>query len=295
MSTVAALWRYPVKSMLGEALDSVEITTGGVAGDRALALVDEETGKVVSAKNPLKWPNLFAYRAATAEGGVIVVTLPDGQSVRSDSADAAARISAALGRRIAIRSVAPAAPQLEQFWPEHEGQANEVSQEAVAGDAPAGSFFDYSALHILTTATLAALQKVYPQGTIDARRFRPNLVIETAGEGFVENDWVGKTLKIGAARFAISDPCPRCVMPTLAQEELPRDPVCSSRPSPPTSRMSPSPAARCRASASTPGWSNRASCAAATAPSSAEGADRSGRRGNPRLPPMAGRSPALGR
>jgi len=224
MSTVAALWRYPVKSMLGETLDSAQITAGGVAGDRALALVDEETGKVVSAKNPLKWPNLFACRAATAGGGAIIITLPDGQTVRSDSADAAERLSAALGRKVGIRSVAPAAPTLEQFWPEHEGQANEVSAEAVAGDAPAGSFFDYSALHILTTATLAALRKVYPQGSIDARRFRPNLVVEAAGEGFVENDWVGRTVKIGGARFAISDPCPRCVMPTLAQEELPRDP-----------------------------------------------------------------------
>ena len=134
-------------------------------------------------------------------------------------------LSSALSRAVSLRSSAPQAPSLEQYWPEHEGEANEVSQEAVAGDAPVGTFFDYATLHILTTGTIDRLRSLYPQGRFEVRRFRPNIVIDTAGqEGFVENDWVGKIVRIGGeVQLQITDPCPRCVMPTLAQGDLPKD------------------------------------------------------------------------
>src|SRR5205823_7164005 len=64
VGTIRALWRYPVKSMLGEELDAVDLSEGGVVGDRAYALRDRETGKVASAKHPKLWPNLLACRAA---------------------------------------------------------------------------------------------------------------------------------------------------------------------------------------------------------------------------------------
>ncbi len=228
---VSTVWRYPIKSMMGEELNATEITPSGVLGDRAFALIDEETGKVVSAKNPKKWPDFFFYRAAYAappdagELPPIWITLPSGQMVRSDDANLEARLSAALSRPIRMRSSAPQSPSLEQYWPEHEGQENEVSQEAVAGDAPAGTFFDYAALHLLTSGTIDRLRALYPQGRFEVRRFRPNIVIDTGGqEGFVENAWVGKTLRIGSTvRILVTDPCPRCVMPTLAQGDLPRD------------------------------------------------------------------------
>jgi hypothetical protein len=229
--TVSTAWRYPIKSMMGEELNAAAITASGVLGDRAFALIDEETGKVVSAKNPKKWPDFFSFRAAyasppdTAPLPPVWITLPSGQMVRSDEADVDARLSAALSRAVRMRSSAPQAPSLEQYWPEHEGQENEVSQEAVAGDAPTGSFFDYAMLHLLTTSTIDRLRALYPQGRFEVRRFRPNIVIDTGEqEGFVENEWVGKTIRIGAAvRLQITDPCPRCVMPTLAQGDLPKD------------------------------------------------------------------------
>jgi len=229
--SVSTLWRYPIKSMMGEELNASAITALGLLGDRAFALVDRETGQVVSAKNPRKWPDFFAYRAAyvsppeTGALPAVWITLPSGKVVRSDQPDVDAGLSSALSRAVSLLSAAPQSPSLEQYWPEYEGQANEVSKEAVAGDAPAGTFFDYSTLHILTTSTIDQLRSLYPQGRIEVRRFRPNIVIDTDGrEGFVENDWVGKTILIGdSVRLQITDPCPRCVMTTLAQGDLPRD------------------------------------------------------------------------
>jgi hypothetical protein len=60
---VVSLWRYPVKSMMGEELNASDLTDRGLLGDRSLALVDTETGKVVSAKNPRKWATMFDCRA----------------------------------------------------------------------------------------------------------------------------------------------------------------------------------------------------------------------------------------
>ena len=64
VGSVVSLWRYPVKSMMGEELNAAEITERGLLGDRAYALVDRADGKVASAKNPRKWSPLFDFRAA---------------------------------------------------------------------------------------------------------------------------------------------------------------------------------------------------------------------------------------
>lgn len=228
--TVSTLWRYPVKSMMGEELNGTHITLGGVLGDRSYALIDTATNKVISAKNPKKWPDFFSFRAAyTAQPDATLpavwIHLPNGEVLRSDAADVNQQLSAALGGEVKLATQAPDAATLEQYWPEYEGESNEISSEAVAGDAPQGSFFDYAALHLLTTSSIEAMQKLYPEGRFEVRRFRPNMMIDTSGlEGFVENDWVGKTIKIGdTLRLRISDPCPRCVMPTLAQGDLPQD------------------------------------------------------------------------
>jgi len=230
-ATIATLWRYPVKSMMGEELNGAEITKGGLLGDRAYALVDAETGKVISAKNPKKWPNIFFFRAASITPNSqdslqpLWITLPDGTVLRSDQSDINEKLSQFLGNKVVLQTQSPKDAKLEQFWPEFEGEANEVSNEAVAGDAPKGTFFDYAALHLLTTSSIEAMQHHYPEGRFEVRRFRPNIMIDTTGlTGFVENDWVGKTIKLGnSLRLQVTDPCPRCVMPTLAQGDLPQD------------------------------------------------------------------------
>src|SRR3989442_3362145 len=84
-ASVGALWRYPVKSMMGEELNAAEVTERGLLGDRQFAVVDRATGKIGGAKNPRKWGNFFDYRATYAEGPrtgskmpSVTITLPDG-------------------------------------------------------------------------------------------------------------------------------------------------------------------------------------------------------------------------
>ena len=232
VATVVALWRYPVKSMVGEQLDAAELTDRGLLGDRRHALVDRETGKVASAKFPRKWPTLFAHRATYVEPPTdghnfpaVRITLPDGRDIRSDDADVHQVLSADLGREVTLDQSVPEAPSLEEYWPDIEGldHRDALTDETMAP----GTFFDSGIVHLLTTATLDRLGQLYPEGRFDVRRFRPNLVLAPADgqAGFVEDAWVGQTLAIGdEVRLRINKPCLRCVMTTLEQDDLPRDP-----------------------------------------------------------------------
>src|SRR5437588_6011734 len=94
--SVVGLFRYPVKSMMGEELNATEVTERGLVGDRQFAVVDASTGKVAGAKNPRKWGNFFDYRAAYIESPqrgsnlpAVRVTLPDGSVVTSAQPDLA--------------------------------------------------------------------------------------------------------------------------------------------------------------------------------------------------------------
>jgi uncharacterized protein YcbX len=229
---LASLHRYPVKSMMGEQLESAYLTRVGLFGDRAYALCDKETGKVVSAKNPLKWPDIFGYRAVYLESpavgsavGPVRVTLPDGGHALSSSPDFGAKLSATLGRSVTLVAAPPQNPQLEEYWPDMEELPNRnvVTDESI----PEGTFFDLGPLHVLTTATLDKLSELSPESRFESRRFRPNLIVDVGNKkGFVENEWIGKTLLIGPdVRIQVTAPCPRCVMTTLAQGDLPKDPA----------------------------------------------------------------------
>jgi uncharacterized protein YcbX len=111
---------------------------------------------------------------------------------------------------------------LEEYWPDIENLAH---REAVTDEAmPADTFFDCGSVHIISTATLRELAARWPEGRFEIRRFRPNLLIDTDQEGFVENSWVGRTLSIGSeVRLLITGNTSRCVMTTLAQSGLPKD------------------------------------------------------------------------
>jgi MOSC domain-containing protein len=99
-----------------------------------------------------------------------------------------------------------------------------VTDETIAVGAPPGTFFDFSAVHIVTTATLRTLSRAYPQGRFDWRRFRANIIAELDAEGFAENDWVGRRILVGdELMLEVLIPCPRCVMTTLSQGDLPLD------------------------------------------------------------------------
>ncbi|HUP32839.1 MAG TPA: MOSC N-terminal beta barrel domain-containing protein [Gaiellaceae bacterium] len=229
IGTVASLWRYPVKSMMGEEVNASLVTDRGLVGDRAFALVDRDTGKIVSAKEPRKWARMFEFRAAYTQplGGnglpPVRIALPDGTSVASDLPDVNAVLSRELGREVALAATAPEAPRLEEYWPDIEGLA---FREVVTDEAmPPGTFFDLAVVHVLTTATIDRLRELYLEGRFEVRRFRPNVVIATEERGFVENDWIGSTLALGDdMRLEVTGPCPRCVMTTLPQYDLPKDP-----------------------------------------------------------------------
>jgi len=225
--SIQSLWRYPVKSMLGEEIVRSAVTERGFVGDRVYALVDASDGKVASAKNPRKWPRMYECRAELDETPRRVrIWLPDGDVIASDDPNAATVLSRVLGREVALETVAAGAPVLEELWLEGGPDGRDVTDERIALGSPAGSFFDYSVIHLVTTATLEHLSELYPQGRFDPRRFRPNVLVSVAAEqtGFVENGWIGKTLVLGdSVRLRVTDPCPRCVMTTLAQEDLPPD------------------------------------------------------------------------
>ena len=231
IGSITSLWRYPVKSMMGEQLRSAYFTEQGMLGDRAYALIDRATGKVASAKNPLKWPNLFRFAASYSKppltsGAIppVVIELPDGNRVSSDSPQASTLLAGALDREVALACAAPEKPCLEEYWPDLESLAHRdaVTEEAM----PAATFFDCAPVHLLTTATLAKLSAFYPGGRFEPRRFRPNILVATGADesSFVENTWVGRTIAVGAeVRIRITGNTGRCVMTTLAQDGLPRD------------------------------------------------------------------------
>lgn len=229
---VIAIWRYPVKSMLGEELDAVEVTGRGLLGDRAYALIDVETGKVVSAKNPRRWPNMFTLRASYPEppGGPrprtpARISLPDGRALSTSQEDIAARLSEAVGRPVRLAEAPEVGATAEGYWPDHDWLPRR--DEVFEFPMPPGTFFDAAAVHLVTTATLQRLRSQAPESRVEVPRFRPNFVIETAdgADGFVEDGWIGRTLAVGTALLRIDGPCPRCVMTTLGQGDLPRDPA----------------------------------------------------------------------
>ena len=241
--TVVSLWRYPVKSMLGEELNSSYITERGLLGDRAYALIDQETGKVASAKNPRKWGKLFDFRAAFIEDPSppqevdknilppVRITFPDGTHILSSNQDNIDHtLSSVLGREVRLmRATDLEKPSYEEYWPDIEGlaQREKVTDEAM----PSKTFFDIAVIHILTTSTIDRLRELYPEGRFEVRRFRPNIVVESASSSpgekkkdFIENLWVGKKLKIGKdIILRVIGPCTRCVMITLPQADLPKD------------------------------------------------------------------------
>jgi uncharacterized protein len=226
--TVTALWRYPVKSMQGEALSSALVTDNGIFGDRVYALIDQMTGKVASAKYPRKWGKLLGCHASFTDSPdtsksfpTVQITLPNQMVVTSEQEQVHTLLSDLIEREVTLTTTRPDSPSLERI------DALDPAEPILdIGDfMMAGKFADYAAVHLLSTATLQRLQNLYPEGNFSAQRFRPNVVLETEpSQGSIEQTWVGQTIAIGKeVRLKITDPCPRCVITTLAQPGLVED------------------------------------------------------------------------
>jgi len=229
--------------MMGEELNDARVSDHGLLGDRVYALLDGSDGKVATAKNPRKWPTLFAFgstfieRSGGAKASAVRITLPDGTVVTGDESDLNQLLSKAINREVTLvaterahvggaRSSAPASrtAKAEEYWPDIEGLDH---RDTVTDfELPTGTFFDCATVHLLTTATLDRLRQFYPQGRFEVQRFRPNIVVNVVEleQTFPEDSWIGHTLAVGdEVRLNVTGPCSRCVMTTLAQGDLPAD------------------------------------------------------------------------
>jgi uncharacterized protein YcbX len=238
VGSIAELWRYPVKSMLGGTVSEITVTERGVLGDRAWALRDQRTGRILSAK---RVPDLLRFRATyeveptLVSAGLVRIETPDGDTIYAGQDNASSRISGILGRQVCLEDSA---------FPD---EKTSIDRDTIFGDVPVsqmkpdwmpetmpdyfqlkgGTFLEIGAVFLLASGSVEHLSGLQG-GTalIDRRRFRPNLYINTgpASGRFIEDDWLGRNLTVGDSvvlgEFA---PTLWCVGSTLAQEELPRD------------------------------------------------------------------------
>jgi uncharacterized protein len=225
-----ALWRYPVKSMAGERLEAAAIDADGIDGDRRFAVRDIETGKIASAKRPTRWGLLLRCHAGVSADGVVRVTLPDGDVHTAGDPALDRALAQLLGRRVHLEHVdehdRPQPNEYEADYPELEHislRGRVTFPTSMISDA--ASFVDLSAVHVLTLQTIAAVAAACGSGSVEAARFRANVVIDAKRDpGFVEDEWIGHSVKIGD-ELALEriTPAARCTMTSVEQPGLPAD------------------------------------------------------------------------
>mgnify|MGYP001828891822 CR=1 FL=1 len=230
LGEVTELWRFPIKSMGGEAVRRLELDADGVAGDRRFAVRDVETGLIASAKRPGRWGALLTCRAETTDGGNVLVTLPDGASFIADDPALAAALGELTGRRVVVEHVDDRHPDAsgdyEAEFPELEHvrlRGRMAFPTTMATDAR--SYVDLAAVHLMTTSTIGAVASISGSDSVTSGRFRPNVVIDTGTDAeFVEDDWAGSVLQLGFdVVLTRVTQAARCIMTSVAQPGLPRD------------------------------------------------------------------------
>lgn len=195
MLRVAALWRYPVKSMGGERLPTAELGPHGLPGDRAFGVVDLATGNVLTARRE---PRLL-FATAAWQDGKVAVRGPDGERLETDAA-----LSAWLGRPVRLARAGPRGGTYEN------PMDTEREADWIAWQGPGHAWHDSARTRVslVSTATL---------GTWDPARFRANVLLDGAGE----DDLVGRQARLGDATLDVRKRVDRCVMVTRAQPGLP--------------------------------------------------------------------------
>jgi len=212
---ITEIWRYPVKSMLGEQLDQANVGPGGIQGDRRWAVVDTETGVSLSAK---RYADLLCCQARTGDDGVLI-SVPGHDEYPAGSDEIAYRLSELLGRQVTTRS----ADAIETIQHEFPTAVTEGEGEPFLYEPETEAFFDCAPLQLLTIETLAEIQRLLPASIIHPVRFRPNFLVETALTGFVEQDWVNRDVMLGSLKCQVYDDTRRCIMVALGQGDIPRD------------------------------------------------------------------------
>lgn len=249
MARLKEIWRYPVKSMLGERLAESEVGERGVVGDRAWVIRDEESGAICGAKKIAGLMKLGAAyaEAPTAEGSSrATIKFEDGSRVGSTDGDVNERLSAALGRSVTLWPLVP--PTEKEHYKRavaigdmSEGEVREMFDrrgdellpdmggfpvELMEYESPLGTYFDAFPLLIMTTRSLESMQERAPESRFDVRRFRPNLLLDDvdSDDAFPELAWAGRRARIGDSVLKLEVACPRCVMVTRGFSDLEKDP-----------------------------------------------------------------------
>jgi uncharacterized protein YcbX len=242
---IREIWRFPVKSMQGSTIESCKVSATGALGDRRWAMRDIERQEIQWGKlHPALMLCSASYRSEPGSDEIqqVDVTFPDGETVGSDEERIHQKLSDLVGRIAELWPVQPASNHefYKRYKPDEETFMGEMAQVfAREPDEPMpdlslfpealmdyvsipGTFFDNEELNFLTSASLAHMQSKNPQANWDVRRFRPNFLIETVNglQGLVENDWQGKTVKIGSATLQITMPTPRCGMTVRPQGDI---------------------------------------------------------------------------
>lgn len=214
--TVTELWRHPVKSLQGERVATASVFADGVEGDRTWGIRDMATGRVLTARRA----PVLLEAAATIDGdGVPTVALPDGTTVTGPGRDTDTALSRWLGSDVTLVSSTAVPPARAEFF----ADATDDDSQPIEWTMPPGRFVDAMPILLLTTASLRAAAALHPDGWWDTRRFRPNVVVEVAGDGFVEDGWCYRAVRIGSVELVPRQACIRCTMVTRPQPGLDRD------------------------------------------------------------------------
>ena len=245
VGTVHQVWRYPVKSMGGERLPAARLSWRGIPGDRGWALYDEARAGITNGKRlpPVREVSArYLQEPVAGEASPLAeLRLPDGTTVRSGSPEAALRLSELAGRSVAMRALGSAGTETDPRLTTA-AETPEI-QRALGGLLPGepepdfsmftperllqlrqGNFFDAFSLHLLTRESLKTLKQLAPESDWDTRRFRANLLIDSdVLDGYPELAWIGRKLRVGTAIIHIVMGCPRCVMVTHKEHDLPQD------------------------------------------------------------------------
>ena len=233
---ISQLWQYPVKSMIGQQVDQIEVDDRGVVGDRTWATRDEVRGGIRGAK---KIGQLMTFAASYDDGlrGAVTITAPDGSSINTNQPDRDRALSDALDHEVTLWPLQPAS-DLDHYRrgkPDTDDPLQEMRaifgreddeplpdfaafpEELVEFESPPGTYLDAYPVMLMTTSALAALTEALPDSVIDVRRFRPSIVVDTGdAAAHPEFEWAGRTLRAGGAELQILGPCPRCIMVTRA-------------------------------------------------------------------------------
>jgi len=212
---VTSLWRYPVKSLQGEAIASAQVEDDGVLGDRQWGIRDDRTGRILTARGR---PELLSA-AASYNDHEPLITLPDGRTLVGPGARTDRQLSDWLASPVSLVTAANTNAGRAEFFLD----ATDDTSQAVEWTMPEGRYVDTAAVLVLTTASLSTAARLHPNGVWDPRRFRPNVLLGLDGEGWIEDEWVGRVLRVGGSSLIPAQPCSRCTMVTRAQPGLDAD------------------------------------------------------------------------